>query len=84
MLSSAEKFFTTVQSSLSKRMFNIFWYFTKNQNRETRSDSQQPIHEYYCTNNKTFKVTCMRNSPCFCTKRLTEFIIYGYQLEDTL
>lgn len=76
----------SVQSSLLKRMFKIFSCFTKkNQNHETRSGSQQPIHEYYCTNNRTFKVTCTRNCPpCFCTKRLAEFVIYGYQLEDTV
>lgn len=73
----------SVQSSLLKRMFKIFWYFTE-KNCETRSGSQQPIHEYYCINNKTFKVTCTRNSPCLCTKILIAFVIYGYQLEDTI
>ena len=84
MLPSAEKFFMSVQSSLLKRMFKMFWYFTKNQNCETRSVSQEPFHEYYCINNKKFKLTCTRNSPCLCTKRLIEFVIYGYQLEDTI
>lgn len=72
----------SVQSSLLKRMFKIFWYLKKN--CETRSGSQQPIHKYYCINNKTFKVTCMRNSPHLCTERLIEFVIYGYQLEDSI
>lgn len=49
-----------------------------------RSGAQQPIHKYYCIMNKTSKVTCTRNSPCLCTKRLIEFVIYGYQLEDTI
>jgi len=69
MLSNVEKFFMSVQSSLLKRMFKIFWYYIK-KNCETRSGSQQPIHEYYCINNKIFKVTCTRNSPCLCTKKI--------------